>query len=163
MPFSSEKQRKAFFAGLKNKHSNSLKISKDGKKLEYKAKRMFGTTENPYNCGFITTNGECINFPLGQMSYDKSHSNIRQIGTNENDFISKTGNIRSQITHDNASFEIRKKPTARQLQTIKNSTENFPFRKIFADYTASNGKVLKSGSFDDFNEFNKWINENVRN
>lgn len=140
---------------------------KVGRKLESRALKLFKTTNNPNEAGFITSKGKYLKFAgVDESSPDRYHSKIMQVYPKEinrvyteNKYISDTGDIRTQITPKSASFEIRKPLTQPQFDAVQNAITN---RKVFIDYTDRNGGTIKSAQFNSFPEARSWIVRNVK-
>lgn len=136
------------------------------KGLEKRAIKIFGITNNPKDTGFITKSGKYLNFKT-DITPDRFHFRIGQAfkrGTKvglqtENKYLSETGDIRTQITDENASFEIRKPLTEAQLEAIQKASNN---RKIFIDFTDDKGGTIKSAEFNSFPEARSWITRNIK-
>lgn len=139
---------------------------KMGRKLESRALKIFKTTNNPNDSGFITTTGKYLDFGKGYENIpDMAHMRVCSAYPKkirkpdcENRYLSDTGDIRTQITRDNASFEIRKPLTQQQFDAVQNAITN---RKVFIDYTDKNGGTIKSAQFDSFPEAKSWIIRNI--
>ena len=132
--------------------------------LERRAKKIFGITSNPINSGFITSDGKYLNFGKGfENTPDLYHLRIcrayikRPIAC-ENRYLTDTNNIRTQISRDNASFELRHHPNKNQLEAIERASKG---KEIFIDFTNNEGETLKSNHFKDFNQAKDWLNKNV--
>src|SRR3989304_9070630 len=132
--------------------------------LERRAKKIFGITSNPINSGFITSDGKYLNFGKGfENTPDLYHLRIcrayikRPIAC-ENRYLTDTNNIRTQISRDNASFELRHHPKKNNLKAIERASKG---KEIFIDFTNNEGETLKSNHFKDFNQAKDWLNKNV--
>jgi len=136
-------------------------------RLEQRAKHIFGITFNPNDAGFITKDGYYLSFPTDSKSAfytERHHNRICFVYPKpplncENRYISDTGNIRTQITQEQAGFEIRKKPTEMQYQALETAVKNK--KSIYIDYTDKDGGTIKSSHFSDFSDAKEWIDNNV--
>lgn len=145
----------------------TFKATKLGRKLEARGKSIFGTTQNPINAGYITRDGKYLNFPhtagAGEEIPDRSHFRVMHVLSKDNKtssfFINETGDIRTQITKNNANFEIRSPLTQEQFNTMQEGSKG---KNIYIDYTNEKGETIKSAKFSDFAEAKHWITTNVR-
>jgi len=129
--------------------------------LESRAKKIFGITKNPLQSGFITRQGRFIKL--------KEHKAIRVVFTTKqlrtlkngnaiDKFTSNTGNLRIQVTRKQSAIEARRKLTPNQVEAIRKTQLNS--NPIFFEFTGKDGKILKSGKFIDFSNFERFIRRN---
>lgn len=145
----------------------SFKVTKLGRTLQARAKSVFGTTQNPINAGYITRDGKYLNFPntanSGEEISDRSHFRVMSVLSKDNKtssfFINETGNIRTQITKNNANFEIRSPLTQEQFNAMQEGSKG---KSIYVDYTNEKGETIKSAKFVDFASAEDWILRNVK-
>ena len=147
MAFKSDNQRKAFFANQGNIRADINPA------LSIKAKRTFGTTQNPLESGFITRKGKFIKL--------KEHKSIRTVFRQKHDnyidkFLNQTGNLRIQVTDKQSAVEAKRKLTPKQIDAIRKTQLNS--NTIYFDF--NQGTVRKTGKFRDFANFKNFINRN---
>lgn len=143
---------------------NAKRISKT---LERRAKLVFGITNNPLDAGYISRDGQFISFPSpsGDIEKpDRGHFRVMRLTSksqiSSNLYINRTGNIRTQVTSNQASFEIRQLPTPEQFDAMQKASEGKG--KMFIDITGDDGRTIDSSEFSDFSMAKDWIYRKVK-
>lgn len=144
--------------------------SKFKKSIEKRAVDMFGITGDVHNIGYILRNGAYLKHePFIGRAGRKEFAHVRVMsvftpeekemkgGSEVNKFLNWTGSIRAQVRDDTSAFEVRKKLSKEQINSIRLASEG---KKIYIDYTDGKGNTIKSGSFNSFPKFVKWAYEN---
>ena len=152
----------------KSKKSNDAELqikydamaAQNGGKAEYRrklAKEKFGTTENFYQAGYVLPDGSMLNFAQNADTRDSDHREIIdvfgpaevKIGTDAmNQFIAD-GNVRVMAESPGIDISANTKPTAQQLNKIRDMAETLGAdkKRFMLDISDENGKVVASKTY----------------
>ena len=149
MVFKSDKQRKAFFASQGNIRAEI------NPRLEIKAKKTFGITQNPLTAGFIARDGKFIQLKGEKEKFERFHKRISVVFTSEelkslktnpiDKFTSTTGDLRIQVTPRQTAIEAKRKLTPEQIEAIRKTQLNS--NPIFFDFTGKDNQENQESSF----------------
>jgi len=140
--------------------------------------KKHGITNNPELAGFITNDGKMIDASgikqgsqglsrsvdhreiatdalIDNPNYQKSFSGSEALSS----FMDETKSTRISVQPKEINIDILHNPSDQQMKQLEKISKG---KTIVADISKKDGSVLKSGTFDSFEEYKKWINENIK-